>query len=530
MSASRPLGLPVALYGKWLDMPAELTRAQILSITRAYPITFAATVFVSIALSLTLETNPWTPLHFTALALHLAIGGGVLFRWKRARDRGFAVTDKRKTIHATIAEAAALSFGWFTFLSTAGLGASPNELIFTTTIIAGVIAIGALRYAALPPASLAFLGISGIITCIFAPFSHIPMGVAIFLAVFIGLLARTVLQHAALVTGQFEKGQRLATAASERDLLQAHTQREEYERQAAAVEARNRLQTMSEQNRREELARIAEQFEAAFLQTITELAAAANQTRESAQSLADTTFATHAQVRGVAGRAERADTGAAALLDESVNLGRSLESVESSFAKQGETGAQLVRLSHDAEERCATLVGYANNAGNIADLIADVAARTNLLALNASIEAARAGESGRGFAVVAQEVKSLASQTALATKDIRDQLGRITGAVDSTASIVGEMRTNFDLIGDVAAVVEQAMARQGDVIRSIQRYAGVAAELTTDLQGSVSSAEQATDAAARVTDELGSVTGDLVGRTQDLLRETRSFLASLRAA
>jgi methyl-accepting chemotaxis protein len=519
-----------ALYGKWLDMPAELTRAQIVSIARPYPASFVATVLVSIGLTVMLNNSSYFYWHFTALFVHLAIGTAVLARGRIVRAQGWKVTDKRKVINSTIAEAAALSFGWFTFLSAAGLGSSPEELIFTTTIIAGVIAIGALRYAALPPASIAFLTVSVLISTTYAPFSGIPLAVFFFLVIFVLLLARIVLAQAALVTNQFEKGQALATAASERDVLQANAQRELSERQAVTAESRHRAQVEGEQSRREELARIARQFETAFVQTITELAAAAGQTRSSAQSLMETTLATHAQVRGVAGRAERADTGATALLDESANLGRSLESVESSIARASSTTEHLRTLSLAADERFGTLVGYANSAGTIADLIADVAARTNLLALNASIEAARAGDAGRGFAIVAQEVKSLASQTALATQDIRGQLGQITGAVTSTASIIVDMRESFDRINEVAEAVEQAMARQGDVIRSIQRYAGVAAELTTDLQGSVSTAEQATDAAARVTDELGSATSELVGQTQGLLRETRTFLASLKAA
>ena len=523
-------GLKRAVWDKWAALPPELMRAHAIAIQRSYPVSFAATVFVSVVLFAMIGGRGFLGWHFAALVLQLSISGGLLLRWRRARARDWRIDDSARYLRATVLEAAAMSSGWFVFLSTCGLGASPQELIVTTTAIAGVVAIGALRYAPLPPASLSWLGIAVLICAIYAVFANIPSGVFVFLAVFVALLARTVMGQATLVTEQFAQGEALAKAASERDLLRAAAQQEALEKAAASAETRHRAEIEIEASRRAEIARIADRFERGFVAAITDLAAAAEQTRASADALVTSTVATHDQIRSVADNAARADTGAATLLEESANLGRSLAAVEASIDMQEETGAHLHALSRSADERFATLADHAGSVGSIADMIAEIAARTNLLALNASIEAARAGEAGRGFAIVAQEVKSLAAQTATATGDIRAQLERMTGAVHATASIVGDMRDTFDRIGEVGGAVGQAMDRQSDVIRSIQDYAGTAAGLTADLQAGVASAAGATDAAARTTTEMGAATDALVGQARRLMDEMRSFLETLRAA
>lgn len=94
--------------------------------------------------------------------------------------------------------------------------------------------------------------------------------------------------------------------------------------------------------------------------------------------------------------------------------------------------------------------------------ITKVAAKTNLLSLNASIEAARAGEVGKGFAVVAQEIKTLSDVSRGAADDSSKNKEQIVTAMtklmESSENLMKIVDNVNERITNLAASTEQIAA------------------------------------------------------------------------
>jgi methyl-accepting chemotaxis protein len=276
-------------------------------------------------------------------------------------------------------------------------------------------------------------------------------------------------------------------------------------------------------------ARIVE-FETTVRAALDGLQRSASSMQTTAQSMAATADQSSALVSAVASAAEETSVNV-----QTVSAGT--EQLSSSIAEIGRqvvSSADIARKAvEDAGATDATMQGLAENAGRISvvvDLIQTIASQTNLLALNATIEAARAGDAGRGFAVVASEVKSLASQTATATDEIRSQIANMqqvtSSAVGAIRSITGTISAINEVTTAIAAAVEEQGAATREIARNIQHAAGGTSEVSGNIVGVSAASAQAGSAAGEVLSA-----SDTLRREADVLRaEIDSFLSNIRAA
>ena len=298
-------------------------------------------------------------------------------------------------------------------------------------------------------------------------------------------------------------------------------------RALSADQDKDRIAKAERASRMEE--RIVE-FETTVRGALESLSGAANSMQSTAQSMSATADRSSALVSAVASAAE----------ETSVNVQTVSAGTEELSSSIAEIGRQVVSSAEIARKAVAeagatdtTMQGLADNAARISvvvDLIQTIASQTNLLALNATIEAARAGEAGRGFAVVASEVKNLASQTAKATDEIRQQIGAVQNVTTSAVAAIRNISTTISEINDVTTAIAAAVEEQGaatrEIARNIQHAAGGTSEVSSNIVGVSSASNEAGAAAA---DVLAS--SDALRREAEVLRaEIDAFLSNIRAA
>ena len=171
---------------------------------------------------------------------------------------------------------------------------------------------------------------------------------------------------------------------------------------------------------------------------------------------------------------------------------------------------EIRQIAASVSESAHTVAELGERSGQISaivQVIGDIAAQTNLLALNAAIEAARAGEQGRGFAVVADEVRKLAERTAQSTREIGEMVAAIQRG---TSGAVQGMEQGVTRVNEGVVRAQRAGEAMHGIREAANQVQGTVAEISHALrEQSAASAEiaQKVSMIAQMAEENGSAVG-----------------------
>ena len=306
--------------------------------------------------------------------------------------------------------------------------------------------------------------------------------------------------------------------------------------------------------------RLAESVEASIRESVDSAGTAAElsaRLNTQAENQRNSVAASSEQIGNLSSRAgelrEKVDASASA----NEEITRTVESLESVIARQssageetassaeelGATSDNVVNVSEKRRDAAQDLLGVITESRNkldeaertmsdlqskIGDLndlnqvIANLAAQTNLLSMNAAIEAAHAGTAGAGFAVVANEIRNLAESASKSASDSSSFLKATATGIERGTDVMATVRNSFHRIeGETNSVVE-SMEEIVTTAREMNQSARGITEMMTNIKDSnsdvVSGVTQIKESMREIND-TNQATRQVASTTSDTLSD-----------
>lgn len=260
----------------------------------------------------------------------------------------------------------------------------------------------------------------------------------------------------------------------------------------------------------------------ATLQAIEQMALAINGVSKGAQEQAQAVAEASRRMQQITEKiqvvAERAHLAEQVTGEVSVSAQRGSQVIGESIERM----RRIVESTQHVQEKAEWVGQNTRQIGIILETTQELAAQTNLLALNAAIEAARAGEQGKGFAVVADEVRKLAEKSVQATKEIAGLIRDIQMSVSEMGVAIQEQGKEID------AGVQQSL-HAGEALDAILKGIGEVESRIQDISEAADEIHEATRGLMVAMETVSAVVEENTAATEELAASAAEVTTTVRA-